>query len=151
MDKPFIHPLSDVQSQTIGRGTRIWQWTVVLQGAVIGEDCNICSHCFVEGTAVIGNRVTVKCGVQIWDGVVLEDDVFVGPNVTFMNDLHPKSCNKNFVLLRTLVQEGSSIGGGACILPGVTIGKGATVGAGAVVVKDVAPGATVVGNPARQI
>lgn len=151
MDKPFIHPLSDVQSQSIGRGTRIWQWTAVLQGAVIGEDCNICSHCFVEGRALIGNRVTVKCGVQIWDGVELEDDVFVGPNVTFMNDLHPKSGNKDFVLLRTLVQEGASIGGGACILPGVTVGKGATVGAGAVVVKDVAPGATVVGNPARPV
>lgn len=151
MDKPFIHPLSDVQSQTIGRGTRIWQWTAVLHGAVIGEDCNICSHCLVEGKAVIGNRVTVKCGVQIWDGVELEDDVFVGPNVTFMNDLHPKSGNKKFMLLRTLVQEGASIGGGACILPGVTVGKCATVGAGAVVVKDVAPGATVVGNPAKPI
>jgi UDP-2-acetamido-3-amino-2,3-dideoxy-glucuronate N-acetyltransferase len=151
MDKAFIHPLSDVQSKRIGRGTRIWQWTAVLSGAVIGEDCNICSHCFVESEAVIGNRVTVKCGVQVWDGVVLEDDVFVGPNVTFMNDLHPKSGNKDFVLSRTLVQAGASIGGGACILPGVTIGRGAVVGAGAVVIKDVAPGSTVVGNPAKPV
>lgn len=151
MDKPFIHPLSDVQSKAIGKGTRIWQWTIVLPGAVIGDDCNICSHCLVENNAVIGDRVTIKSGVQVWDGVTLKNDVFVGPNVTFMNDLHPRSGNKNFELACTLVEEGASIGGGACILPGVIIGKAAMVGAGAVVVNDVAPGSTVVGNPAKPI
>ena len=82
----MIHPNSDVQSTQIGARTRIWQFCVILPGANIGEDCNICSHCFVENDVVIGDRVTVKCGVQLWNGIVLENDVFVGPNVTFTND-----------------------------------------------------------------
>ncbi len=147
--EPYIHPLSDVQSDAIGSGTRIWQFCVVLPEAAIGSDCNICSHCFVEGGAVIGDRVTVKCGVQIWDGVTLEDDVFVGANVTFTNDRHPRSGNHNFILEKTTVKRGASIGAGAVILPGVTIGENAVVGAGAVVTKDVPDDATVVGNPTR--
>lgn len=133
----FIHPLSDVQSKNIGEGTKIWQFCVVLPEAVIGEDCNICSHCFVENKAVIGNRVTVKCGVQIWDGITLEDDVFVGANVTFCNDRYPKSHNKNFKLEPVLVKKGASIGANTTILPGVTIGENALIAAGAVVTKDV--------------
>lgn len=147
----YIHPLSDVQSEEIGFGTRIWQFCVVLPGAKIGSNCNICSHCLVEGDAVIGDRVTVKCGVQIWDGVTLEDDVFVGANVAFTNDRHPKSGNQNFILEKTIVKKGASIGAGAVILPGVTIGEDAIVGAGAVVTKDVPDGVTVVGNPAHII
>ena len=81
-----IHQSSEVQTKNIGINTRIWQYVVILQGAVIGDDCNICSHCFIENDVVIGNRVTVKCGVQLWDGITLEDDVFIGPNVTFTND-----------------------------------------------------------------
>jgi len=87
----YIHPNSDVQTKQVGEGTRIWQYVVVLPGAVIGRDGNICSHCFIENKVVVGDRVTVKCGVQLWDGVTLEDDVFVGPNVTFTNDLEPRS------------------------------------------------------------
>lgn len=145
----FIHPLSDVQSTDIGDGTRIWQFCVVLPGAKIGRNCNICSHCLIEGGAVIGDNVTVKCGVQVWDGVSLEDDVFVGANVTFTNDRHPKSGNRDFALEKTVVGCGASIGAGAVILPGLTIGENAVVGAGAVVTHDVPAGATVVGNPAR--
>jgi len=145
----FIHPLSDVQSTDIGDGTRIWQFCVVLPGAKIGRNCNICSHCLIEGGAVIGDNVTVKCGVQVWDGVSLEDDVFVGANVTFTNDRHPKSGNRDFALEKTVVGRGASIGAGAVILPGLTIGENAVVGAGAVVTHDVPAGATVVGNPAR--
>ena len=133
----FIHPLSDVQSKNIGAGTKIWQFCVVLPQAVIGEDCNICSHCFIENKAVIGNRVTVKCGVQIWDGITLEDDVFVGANATFCNDRYPKSHNTNFKLEPVLVKKGASIGAGATILPGVTIGENALIAAGAIVTKDV--------------
>jgi len=147
----FIHPNSDVQSKQIGEGTRVWQYVVVLPGAVIGRDCNICSHCFIENKVVVGDRVTVKCGVQLWDGVTLEDDVFVGPNVTFTNDLEPRSRNAAAKLLPTLVKKGASIGANATILPGITIGEGAMVGAGSVVTKDVPPGVTVVGNPARII
>ena len=133
----YIHPLSDVQSAEIGFGTRIWQFCVVLPGAKIGSNCNICSHCLVEGDAVIGDRVTVKCGVQIWDGVTLEDDVFVGANVAFTNDRYPRSGNHNFILEKTTVKRGASIG------------ENAVVGAGAVVTKDVPDDATVVGNPTR--
>jgi acetyltransferase-like isoleucine patch superfamily enzyme len=145
----FIHPSSDVQSKQIGEGTRIWQYVVILPEAVIGRDCNICSHCFIENKVVVGDRVTVKCGVQLWDGVTLEDDVFVGSNATFTNDLKPRSRNAAAQLLPTLVKKGATIGANATILPGLTIGEGAMVGAGAVVTKDVPPGALVVGNPAR--
>jgi acetyltransferase-like isoleucine patch superfamily enzyme len=147
----FIHPNSDVQSQHIGEGTRVWQYVVILPGAVIGRDGNICSHCFIENKVVVGDRVTVKCGVQLWDGVTLEDDVFVGPNATFTNDLRPRSRNATAQLLPTLVKKGASIGANATILPGLTIGEGAMVGAGAVVTKDGPPGVTVVGSPARII
>lgn len=148
-DSPYVHPLADVQSVHIGRGTRIWQFVVILPGARIGEDCNICSHCFIENDVRVGDRVTIKNGVQLWDGVVIGDDVFIGPNVTFTNDSFPRSRNHQFLLQQTIVQDGASIGGGVTILPGVTIGKGALVGAGAVVTKDVAPGSVVVGSPAR--
>ena len=145
----FIHPSSDVQSKQVGEGTRVWQYVVILPGAIIGRDCNICSHCFIENKVSVGDRVTVKCGVQLWDGLTLEDDVFVGPNVTFTNDLKPRSRNTAAKLLPTLVKKGASIGANATILPGITIGEGAMVGAGSVVTKDVPPGVTVVGNPAR--
>ncbi len=147
----FIHPSADVQSKQIGEGTRIWQFVVVLPGAVIGRDGNICSHCFIENQVVVGDRVTVKCGVQLWDGVTLEDDVFVGPNATFTNDREPRSRNAGATLLPTLVKKGASIGANATILPGLTIGEGAVVGAGAVVTKDVPPRTLVVGNPARVV
>lgn len=146
-----IHPTTDCQSQHIGEGTTIWQFCVVLANAVIGKDCNINAHCLIEGCAVIGDRVTIKSGNYIWNGITLEDDVFVGPNVTFTNDKYPKSKNKNFVLLKTTVKKGASIGGGAVILPGITIGAGAVVGAGSVVTKDVPNGMTVIGNPAKSI
>jgi UDP-2-acetamido-3-amino-2,3-dideoxy-glucuronate N-acetyltransferase len=145
----FIHPSADVQTRQVGEGTRIWQFVVVLPGAAIGRDCNICSHCFIENQVVVGDRVTVKCGVQLWDGVTLEDDVFVGPNATFTNDLHPSSRKPGFEPMPTLVRRKATIGANATILPGVTIGEGATVAAGAVVTRDVPAGAVVVGNPAR--
>lgn len=151
MADPFIHPLAAVESATIGAGTRVWQFVVVMSGAVIGRDGNICSHCLIENDVVIGDRVTIKSGVQLWDGLRVADDVFIGPNVTFTNDKYPKSRNVDFKLIGTYVGPGASIGGGAVLLPGVHIGAGAIVGAGAVVTKDVAAGVTVVGNPAREI
>lgn len=147
----MIHPLADVQSSKIGKQTRIWQFCVVLPEAQIGGECNICSHCFVENDVVIGDRVTVKCGVQLWDGIELEDDVFVGPNVTFTNDSNPRSQQYPEKFLRTIVKKGASIGANATILPGITIGKDAMVGAGSVVTSNVPPGAVVIGNPARVV
>lgn len=145
----MIHPSADVQSKNIGPGSRIWQFCIVLPEAVIGADCNICAYVFIENKTRLGDRVTVKCGVSIWDGVELEDDVFVGPNVSFCNDRHPRSGNKDFTCEGILVRRGAAIGAGAVILPGVEIGEQAVVGAGAVVTRDVPDRATVVGNPAR--
>lgn len=145
----FQHPQSLVETERVGQGTRVWAFTHILPGAVIGEDCNICDHVFVENDVVVGNRVTVKSGVQLWDGVRLEDDVFIGPNATFTNDLFPRSKQYPEAFNRTLVEKGASIGANATLLAGIRIGSNAMVGAGAVVTKDVPPNAIVMGNPAR--
>lgn len=145
----FRHHLADVKSEKIGQNTNIWQYVIVLPGAIIGENCNICSHCFIENDVIIGDQVTIKNGVQIWDGLRIEDDVFVGPNVTFTNDLFPRSKQHPESFVKTIIQYGASIGANATILAGTTIGRNAMVGAGAVVTKNVPPNAVVVGNPAR--
>lgn len=147
--KVFIHSLADVQSQNIGAGTRIWQYSVVLPGAHIGRDCNICSHCFIENDVQVGDRVTIKNGVQLWDGLQVGDDVFIGPNAAFTNDGFPRSRKHLSVPQRTVIQHGASIGAGATILPGLEVGAHAMVGAGAVVTRSIPPRAIVVGNPAR--
>ena len=149
MTQPFIHALADVQSAIIGTGTRVWQFVIVLAGARIGQDCNICSHCLIENDVVIGDRVTVKSGVQLWDGLRVGNDVFIGPNVTFTNDRFPRSKKHLSQPLGTIVEAGASIGAGATILPGIKIGKNAMIGAGAVVTRSVPSNAIVVGNPAR--
>jgi len=145
----FIHTLADVKSPLLGSGTRIWQFVIVLPNAKIGNDCNICSHCFIENDVVIGDRVTVKCGVQLWDGLRIGDDVFIGPNVSFANDRFPRSKKTPENFLQTIINDGASIGAGATILPGVTIGHNAMVGAGAVVTRSIPPNSVVVGNPAK--
>ena len=142
----MIHQLSDVQSHHIGANTNIWQYVVILPDAVIGDNCNICSHCFIENDVKVGNNVTVKCGVQLWNGLTIEDNVFIGPNVTFCNDKYPKSKQHDFELLRTTVKKGASIGANATILPGITIGDNAIIGAGAIITKDVPCGITVKGK-----
>lgn len=146
-----IHPMSDVQSDHIGEGTSVWQFVVVLPGARIGRNCNLCSHVFVENDVVVGDNVTVKCGVQLWDGVRIEDNVFIGPNATFTNDPFPRSKVYPESFGCTLVKRGASIGANATILPGVTLGENCLVGAGSVVTKDVPAGSVVAGNPARVI
>lgn len=147
----MIHPSSDVQSTQIGAGTRIWQFVIVLPGAKLGADCNICSHCLIENDVIVGDRVTVKSGVQLWDGIRIEDEVFIGPNVTFSNDRFPRSKQYPEAFLQTVVKTGASIGANATLLPGITIGRNAMIGAGSVVTKDVPDHALVVGNPARII
>lgn len=147
----MIHKLSEVQTQNIGRNTNIWQFVVILQNAIIGEDCNICSHCFIENDVKIGNRVTIKCGVQLWDGIEIEDDVFVGPNVTFTNDRFPRSRHHLAEFSKTVLKKGCSIGANSTILPGLVIGEGAMVGAGSVVLRDVPNNSIVAGNPAKII
>jgi UDP-2-acetamido-3-amino-2,3-dideoxy-glucuronate N-acetyltransferase len=145
----YTHPSGICDSATVGANTRIWAFAHVLPGARIGSDCNICDHVFVENDVVLGDRVTVKCGVAIWDGVRIEDDVFVGPSVTFANDAFPRSKARPPEPLETVVRRGASLGSGCTILPGVTIGTEAMVGAGSVVTHDVPAFSIVLGNPAR--
>ena len=147
--KVFIHPTSLVASTNIGDGTKVWAFCNILAGTKIGNKCNICDHTFIENDVVVGNNVTIKCGVQLWDGVYVEDNVFIGPNATFSNNLYPRSKQHLKEPVRTFLRKNCSIGSNATILPGITVGAGAMVGAGAVVTHDVPTNAIVVGNPAR--
>lgn len=147
----FIHPLADVKSQNIGQDTKIWQFCVVLEHAVIGDNCNINAQVLIENDVIIGDNVTVKSGVQLWDGTRVEDDVFIGPNATFTNDLMPRSKQYPEAFLGITLKQGASVGANATLLPGVTVGERAMVGAGAVVTEDVPAYAVVVGNPAKVI
>jgi acetyltransferase-like isoleucine patch superfamily enzyme len=144
-----IHPTALVASRAIGDGTRIWAFVNILSGARIGRDCNICDRCFIENDVVLGDRVTVKCGVSLYDGLSLENDVFVGPDVTFSNDPRPRSGKHPEAYARTLVREGASLGAGAILLPGVTVGRFAMVGAGALVTREVPDFALSYGSPAQ--
>ena len=148
----FIHPKALVEpGAKVGARTRVWAFAHILPGAVIGEDCNICDHTFIEGSVRVGSRVTVKCGVYLWAGIEIEDDVFIGPNATFTNDPFPRSRKYLAEPLGIRVHRGASIGANATITPGLTIGERSMIGAGAVVVDDVPPRALVVGNPARVV
>lgn len=148
---PFLHPKALVdEGARIGARTRVWAFAHILSGAVIGEDCNICDHTFIESKVVVGNRVTVKSGVYLWDGVQIQDDVFIGPAAVFTNDLRPRSRRYLSQPLVTQLCEGCSIGAGAIVLAGLMIGRWAMVGAGSVVTRNVAAFSLVVGNPARQ-
>ncbi|VVO02208.1 UDP-3-O-(3-hydroxymyristoyl)glucosamine N-acyltransferase [Pseudomonas fluorescens] len=147
----FVHPNGLCESPHIGKDTKIWAFAHVLPQARLGSDCNICDNVFIENDVVIGDRVTIKCGVQVWDGIEIMDDVFIGPNATFTNDRFPRSKQYPDEFLRTVVKTKATIGANATILPGLTIGENAMIGAGAVVTRSVPPFAIVVGNPAKII
>jgi len=146
----MIHSLADVQSSKIGKNTRIWQFCVVLEGAVIGENCNICAGVFIENDVIVGNGVTVKCGVQLWDGLRVGDGAFIGPNVTFTNDLIPRSGQHPTAYAETVIERGASIGANSVVIAGHRIGEYALIGAGSVVTKDIPPHTVWYGNPATQ-
>lgn len=145
----MIHEKADISECEIGAGTRIWQYSVVMKGAKIGKDCNICAHTLIEGDVQIGDRVTIKSGVFIWDGTRVESDVFIGPNATFTNDLRPRSRIYPKKYCGVTLKRGASVGANATLLPGIVVGEKAMIGAGAVVTKDVPDRAVVVGNPAK--
>jgi UDP-2-acetamido-3-amino-2,3-dideoxy-glucuronate N-acetyltransferase len=149
MTKYFVHEKAICESANIGENTRVWAFAHILRNAVIGSECNICDGVFIENDVRIGNRVTVKCGVQLWDGLMIEDDVFIGPNATFTNDHFPRSKARPETFSKTLIRKGASIGANATILPGLEIGSGAMIGAGAVITHSVPPNAIATGNPAR--
>lgn len=144
----YVHPNALCESENIGKNTRIWAFVHVLKGAVIGEDCNLCDGVFVENEVVIGNRVTIKNCIAVWDGITIEDDVFLGPNCVLTNDLYPRS-KAHIGIVKTLIKKGATIGANATIICGNTLGRYCMVGAGAVVTKDVSDFALVLGNPAR--
>lgn len=146
----MIHLLSDCQAN-VPESTNIWQFCVILPGAQIGENCNVCAHVLIENDVRIGDNVTIKSGVQLWDGVTIEDNVFVGPNVTFTNDLYPRSKHHLAEYAKTILKKGCSIGANSTIVCGVTIGDNAMIGAGSVVTKDVPAGELWLGNPAKFI
>ena len=146
-----IHPLADVQSDQIGEGTIVWQFAIILPKAIIGKNCNINCHTFIENDVVIGDRVTIKSGVYIWDGLRIEDDVFIGPNATFVNDKYPRSKKHADKFQETKIRKSASIGANATILGGISIGEFAMIGAGSVVTKNIEPYTLVYGNPARII
>lgn len=148
-DGVYIHPQALCESASVGRGTRVWAFAHILPRAVVGADCNVCDHVFIENDVIVGDRVTIKSGVQLWDGLRVADDVFIGPNATFSNDKYPRSKQHQATVTATHIDRGASIGAGAVVLPGVRIGARAMVGAGTIVTRDVPARSVVSGNPAR--
>ncbi len=146
--KYYVHPNAIVETENIGKDTRIWAFTHVMKDVSIGEDCNICDHSFVESSVTIGSRVVIKNGIAIWEGVTIEDDVFLGPYCVFTNDMYPRSKAHQGVI-KTLVKKGASVGANSTIICGISLGKYCMIGAGAVVTKSVPDFALVTGNPAR--
>jgi acetyltransferase-like isoleucine patch superfamily enzyme len=146
----MIHKLSDVQSKNIGKNTNIWQFSVILEDAIIGNNCNINANVFIENDVQIKDNVTIKSGVQIWDGIYLEDNVFIGPNVTFANDITPRSKQYPSHFLKTTIKKGASIGANSTIIGGISIGQYAMIGAGSVVTKDILNNELWYGNPATK-
>ncbi len=156
----YVHPQALNESDQVGDGSRIWAYAHVMSGAVVGRNCNIGDHAFIENGAVVGNGVTIKNGVCVWEGVTLEDYVFAGPNVVFTNDRFPRSPRNPIMegvyegkrwLSKTLIREGATVGANATILCGISIGRYAMVGAGSLVLRDVPDFELVAGSPAAAI
>ncbi|MDR0613060.1 MAG: acetyltransferase [Dysgonamonadaceae bacterium] len=147
------HPTAIIDDGAeIGKGTKIWHFSHIMSGAVIGENCNIGQNVVISPKVSLGNNVKVQNNVSVYTGVTCEDDVFLGPCCVFTNILNPRSfISRKNEFKSTLVKRGASIGANATILCGLTIGEYAMIGAGAVVTKDVPPFALVVGNPGRQV
>ncbi len=147
----FVHPTAEVADDaSLGAGTAIWNWTKVRENAVIGRNANIGQHVYVDANVRIGDDCKIQNGVNLFDGLTVGDRVFIGPAVTFTNDLHPRATG-DWEITPTNVHDGASIGANATIVCGVTLGAGCMIGAGSVVTKDVPPNTLVVGNPARPI
>ena len=146
----MIHKLADVQSKNIGENTNIWQFCVVLPGAKIGKNCNICSNCFIENDVIIGDNVTIKNGVNLYDGIRVEDNVQIGPCAVLCNDRYPKAKNKDYKIEPVIIKKGASIGGNVTVIPGITIGENSLIAAGTVVTKDVPDNVILIGKTIKE-
>ncbi len=148
----FVHPSSIIDDNCqIGEGTKIWHFSHVMRGAVIGKNCNLGQNVVVSPKVVLGNNVRVQNNVSIYEGVICEDDVFLGPSVVLTNVINPRSAvSRKEEFKKTLIRKGASIGANATIVCGNTINEFAFIGAGAVVTKDIPAYALIVGNPGRQ-
>jgi UDP-2-acetamido-3-amino-2,3-dideoxy-glucuronate N-acetyltransferase len=146
----YVHPTAEASDKAvIGEGTKIWNHAQVREGSTIGSECIISKDVYVDTGVVIGDRVKIQNRVNLYKGVVVEDDVFLGPSMTFTNDMYPRAFNVNWQITPTLVKKGASIGANATIVCGVTIGEYALIASGSVVTKDVPPFTLVAGSPAR--
>ena len=146
----FIHPTADVsETAAIGRGTKIWHQAQIMDGATLGEHCNIGKGVFVAAGVTIGSNVKVQNYVSIYKGVTVEDDVLLGPHMTFTNDLYPRAFNNEYTVYETWVRRGASVGANATIVCGVTLNEYCIVAAGAVIVANVPAFALATGNPGR--
>jgi UDP-2-acetamido-3-amino-2,3-dideoxy-glucuronate N-acetyltransferase len=146
-----IHPTATVdEGARVGDGTRVWHLAYIRGTATVGTECNLGRNVYIDVDVTVGNRVKIQNNVSVYEGVTLEDEVFVGPSAVFTNDLRPRAyANPDWEVTPTLVRRGASIGANATIVCGVTIGEWAMIAAGSVVTKDVRPHQLVAGNPAR--
>ncbi|MBN2014534.1 MAG: N-acetyltransferase [Candidatus Altiarchaeota archaeon] len=150
MENVFIHPTAEVSEKAvIGEGTRIWHFAQVRENSKIGKNCIIGKSSYIDVDVKIGDRVKIQNFVSVYHGVVVEDDVFLGPSMTFTNDMYPRAANSDFKVYQTLVKKGASIGANSTIICGTTIGRYAMIGSGSVVTGDVPDHALVYGNPAK--
>ncbi len=148
----YVHPSAEVsEGAQVGDGCRIWNQAQIREGVKLGAGCIVSKNVYIDAGVTVGSGVKIQNNVNLYHGVTVEDDVFLGPSMTFTNDLEPRAFNEDWAVTETLVKKGASIGANATIRCGVVIGEYAMVGAGSVVTKDVAPYALVVGSPARQI
>jgi UDP-2-acetamido-3-amino-2,3-dideoxy-glucuronate N-acetyltransferase len=149
-DVVFIHDTAEVDgTAVIGAGTKIWNNVQVREKTVIGKDCIVGKSAYIDHTVKIGDRVKIQNGVSIYHGVTVEDDVFLGPHMTFTNDLFPRAFDPEWRVVKTLVRRGASVGANVTVVCGVELGSYCMIGAGAVVTRDVPPHALVLGNPGR--
>ncbi len=149
-EKIYIHPSAHVSEDAeIGEETKIWHEVQIREGAKIGRNCILGKSVYIGKNVVVGNNVKIENRVSIFQGVKIDDDVFIGPHVVFTNDIRPRSFNKSWKVIPTYVKKGASIGANSTILCGITIGEYSMIGAGSVITRDVPPYALVYGNPAK--
>jgi len=153
MNEYFAHETAIVDDNcSIGKDTKIWHFSHIMSGCVIGEGCNIGQNVVISPSVILGKNVKIQNNVSVYTGVICEDDVFLGPSMVFTNVINPRShVNRKSEYAQTLVRKGASIGANATVVCGNEIGAYALIGAGAVITKPVKPFALVVGNPAKQI